>query len=303
MQADGGGAIPGFPGPNFLVIGAMKCATSTIHEQLAHQPGIFMTTPKELDFFNDDANYARGVEWYLAHFKAGANAVWRGESSTGYSKLPTYPRACDRIHAHFPDIRLIYVMRQPVERLLSHYVHEVTRRTIPRNLPITEAIAKFPELVDYSCYGRQLAPYIAAFGAARILPLFAERFRSGPQSELARIEKFLGCEGALAWSAAAARHNVSSERMMANGLLRLIIFNPTLQKWRQAVLPTAWRRRIRVRLAAGVEKPVIPEALRQELEDRFDQDLRRLVADFGIHLDCRNWHQQVHLDDCAHNGE
>ncbi len=56
--------------PDFIVIGAMKSATTTLHEQLARQPGLFMSRPKEPNFFSDNENYARGWGWYSSLFRA-----------------------------------------------------------------------------------------------------------------------------------------------------------------------------------------------------------------------------------------
>ena len=102
--------------PDFVVIGAMKSATTTLHEQLARQPGVFMTRPKEPSFFSDDTVYARGWGWYGAHFRAARDGDLRGESSTHYSKLPTYPRTVERMARDLPHVKLIYLMRQPIDR-------------------------------------------------------------------------------------------------------------------------------------------------------------------------------------------
>ena len=55
--------------PDFLIVGAMKCATSTLHDQLSLQPGIFMTELKEPNFFSNDEQYCKGLDWYLSHFR------------------------------------------------------------------------------------------------------------------------------------------------------------------------------------------------------------------------------------------
>ncbi|HTO70120.1 MAG TPA: sulfotransferase, partial [Myxococcota bacterium] len=77
--------------PDFAIIGAMKCGTSTLHEQLALRSGFFMSRPKEPNFFSDDDQYARGVGWYAGLFAGAAPGQLCGESSTHYTKLPTYP--------------------------------------------------------------------------------------------------------------------------------------------------------------------------------------------------------------------
>ena len=77
--------------PDFMVIGAMKCATSTLHEQLARQPGLFMSTPKEPNFFSDDDVHARGMAWYEALFAdapAGSLRPWQDCPTCARSRGP-----------------------------------------------------------------------------------------------------------------------------------------------------------------------------------------------------------------------
>lgn len=136
--------------PDFIVIGAMKSATTTLHEQLRRQPGFFMTSPKEPNFFSDDAIHARGWAWYGALFRSARPGDLRGESSTHYTKLPTHPRTVERMARALPWLKLVYLMRHPIDRLISQYVHEVTGGRIGTGL--AEAVVEHPELIDYSRY-------------------------------------------------------------------------------------------------------------------------------------------------------
>ena len=88
--------------PDFIVIGAMKSATTTLHEQLARQPGFLMSRPKEPNFFSDDHMYARGWRWYSSLFASAGEADLCGESSTHYTKLPDYPRTVARMVRDVP---------------------------------------------------------------------------------------------------------------------------------------------------------------------------------------------------------
>src|SRR5580704_13557650 len=103
--------------PDFIVIGAMKSATTTLHEQLARQPGIFMSRPKEPNFFSDDEVYERGLPWYLSIFQGAGESALCGESSTHYTKLPAHPRTVERMARALPRVRVVYVMRHPIDRL------------------------------------------------------------------------------------------------------------------------------------------------------------------------------------------
>ena len=75
--------------PDFLIIGAMKCGTSTLQAQLARQPGVFMSTPKEPNYFSDDEVHAQGQARYEGLFSGAAEGDLTGEASTHYTKLPT----------------------------------------------------------------------------------------------------------------------------------------------------------------------------------------------------------------------
>ncbi|NEP76369.1 sulfotransferase, partial [Okeania sp. SIO2G5] len=116
--------------PDFIIIGAMKCATSSLHEQLALQPNFFMSQLKEPNFFSNDEEYRKGIDAYWSHFQEAQLTDFCGESSTHYTKLPTYPQTIERIQKDLPNAKFIYVMRHPIKRLVSQYIHEWSQRVI-----------------------------------------------------------------------------------------------------------------------------------------------------------------------------
>jgi hypothetical protein len=272
--------------PDFLVIGAMKCATSTLHEQLAGQPGIFMSQPKEPNFFSNDEIYSRGLGWYDSLFAGAAASDLCGESSTHYTKLPTYPRTVERLRAALPQVKLIYVMRHPIDRLVSQYLHEYTERRI--RVPIDAALDAHPELIAYSRYSMQLEPFLAHYAPQNILPVFFERLVSQSQNELERICRFLGYSGQPLWDPASATQNVSSERLRRSSWRDAIVENPWLRVIRRRLIPKSWRTRIR-RLWQIKERPELSAAARQRVQAIFDQDLARLGRWLGIGLSCEQF--------------
>src|SRR4051812_13835299 len=90
--------------PDFLIIGAMKSATTTLPEQLARQPGVFMPRPTEPNFFSDDDVFARGLDWYGSLYRGAEPPALRGESSTHYTKRPTYPNTVRRMADALPGL-------------------------------------------------------------------------------------------------------------------------------------------------------------------------------------------------------
>ena len=102
--------------PNVLVVGAAKCGTTSLHEYLDRHPEIAMAREKELDFFVEQKNWSRGVDWYERQFAA---APVRGESSPSYTAYPRYRGVPERIRRIVPDAKLVYLVRDPVERALD----------------------------------------------------------------------------------------------------------------------------------------------------------------------------------------
>jgi hypothetical protein len=116
--------------PDFLVIGAQRAGTTSLHAWLERHPNVHMASPKEVHFF--DVQYHRGDGWYRGHFpsklrrtaesrlRGGAFLV--GESTPYYCCHPSVPA---RVSATLPDVRLIMLVRNPVDRAFSQYGHEV----------------------------------------------------------------------------------------------------------------------------------------------------------------------------------
>lgn len=274
-------------GPDFIIIGAMKCATSTLHVQLAAQPGIFMTEPKEPNFFSDPDNWSRGPAWYGALYDGAGEGDLCGESSTHYTKLPTYPETVARIAAHTrQDTRFIYVLRHPIDRLISQYIHQWNEGVISE--PIDTAIDSYPELIAYSRYAMQLEPYIEAFGRARILPVFFDRLTASPQEELERICAFIGYVGQPQWCMDIDKQNVSSQRLRPTMMLNILKYVPGSQTLRRLLIPESVRERIKDTWRMK-ERPVLSERNLAELTETFDRDLARLGGWLGVDLDCQSF--------------
>lgn len=275
--------------PDFLIIGAMKCATSTLHEQLALQSGIFMTKLKEPNFFSNDEIYQRGMEWYSSQFQEAQSTDICGESSTHYTKLPTYPQTVDRISQHLPNVKFIYVMRHPLHRLVSQYIHEWSQRII--NVDINQGIYDFPELIRYSQYTFQLQPFFDTFGQKQILPVFFERLLQYPQTELERIANFIGYKSSVKWHDLSAV-NASQERMRKSEWRDFLVEAPILKEIRKNFIPQGFRDWIKSQWRLK-EKPQLTKKSIEYLQPIFNQDLQLLGQWLGVELNCDNYMQVV----------
>lgn len=275
--------------PDFMIIGAMKCATSTLHDQLNMHSSFFMTEPKEPNFFSDDEVYEKGLAWYGTLFDGAEEGQLRGESSTHYTKLPVYPHTLERLADFCPRLKCIYIMRQPVQRLISHYIHEWTQGVI--SCDINGAIDEFPELIDYSRYAMQLEPFLKTYGKDSILPLFAERLRANPLAELQRVFEFLEVDEKAVWQDTIQK-NVSSERMRVCGWRDTLLNNSFLRIIRQNLVPKKVRTRIQ-KFWTMNERPELAADVQQRVENVLNQDLKRLGEALGLELNCDNFSQVV----------
>lgn len=174
------------PLPDFIVIGAMRAATTTLHRYLAAHPEIGMSREKETDFFVEELNFGRGLAWYAGLFPA--NARLRGESSPNYAKYDVFPGVPGRIRSYLPDCRLIFVARDPVARALSHF------RFASASLRPGESITpeRWLHIANTSRYYEQLTRYLEHFERDRLLVLDFAEVEGDCSPALQRIGRFLG---------------------------------------------------------------------------------------------------------------
>ncbi len=195
--------------PNLFVIGAMKAGTTSLHRYLGAHPAIFMSEPKEPNYFVAELNRSRGEPWYLGLFAAAGEARIIGESSTEYSKLPTYQGVAERIHGFNPEARVVYLMRDPVARIVSHYWHNVQDLADgPERRDLLTAVRDDPRYLAYSDYATQLVPYLERFGKEQIRTLTSERLASDPEGTLRELLGWLDVAGMPPSDLLAARWNV-----------------------------------------------------------------------------------------------
>lgn len=282
------------PKPDFIIIGAMKSATSTLHEQLALQPGFFMSTPKEPNFFSDDSVYRLGLDWYSNLFSKAEEGDICGESSTHYTKLPDYPLTLERMNAYLPSLKLIYVVRHPIDRLISHYIHQWSQNVIKSD--INQAIDEFDELINYSLYSMQIAPFIKQYGAKNIHIVFSEALRVRPQYELEKAASFLGYNKPVIWYDDLPEQNVSSQRVRRFNGYKLIVDNPVLAWFRRTFIPQTLRDKVKNRLTLKM-RPEIDERHKQKLTQIFNEDLALLGHMLNVDLSLQNYKEKAQTMD------
>ena len=270
-----GGALP-----NVIVIGGLKCGTTSLHHYLNLHPAIAMSRPKELNFFVEELNWHLGADWYASHFDPEATV--RGETSPHYTNRPRFEGVARRMAATTPEARLIYMVRDPVDRMLSHYLHNIGGGYDDR--PLEAALAEHDTAyVDRGRYFFQLEPYLEHFARDRIELVTREELKSDRAATMRRVFAFLGVDEGFTseqfereWETGTAK---SSGRFRAmDRAVRLPGLRALDRHFDRLPERLRWtvERVVHDPDAGAAPKPQLPPELRAELVERFRPDVERL---------------------------
>lgn len=292
--------------PDFLVLGAARSATTSLHYYLDQHPDIAMSSIKEPNHFAFDHGVdppaplidpaspivtksvrdRRAYEGLFAHASAGATT---GEASPLYLYVREAPEQIARV---LEDPRFIAVLRNPIDRAFSHWLH--IRREAAESAvegfrhSCEEEMAAGREYTPYAgathvlrmgLYDEQLQRYVERFGADRLLVLGYDEVTGDPQSQIDRICDHLGVE----------RHRVDTDTQFnRSGVTRsragaaMTAAMRSAQPKLKAVLPRSVTRRLgrlRAQFDRPDEAPPVPDDLRARLADWFAPSVDRLVRD------------------------
>lgn len=182
----------------------MKSGTTFLNSLLDAHPSIFMSYPEEPSYFVDpstlkkvwrymwERGFWRSEENYLNLFNAASNSKIIGEASTNYTKLPLIKGVPEKIYQFNSNARFIYIMRDPIERTISHYWHMVQFHSEHRG--ILRAIKNVRQYQDVSYYAMQLKPYINKFGLESIFTLTHEELLNDMLPTLEKLYDWLGVD-------------------------------------------------------------------------------------------------------------
>ncbi len=178
--------------PTFLIVGAARSATTTLWDHLRAHPDVFMPEVKEPSFFVEQYGWRYGLDWYLSLFDGSEESVARGEASVLYTQAHNHPGVPERIARLVPEIRLVYLVRHPVERLLSQYRYEAR---LKRVRPIDEVLLD-PGFLSISMYAFQLERFLRHFERDQILWLTTDELGRDPIATVQRTLRFVGVPSA-----------------------------------------------------------------------------------------------------------
>lgn len=273
--------------PNLIIIGAMKCATTSLHYYLNLHPEILMSPEKELNFFVLERNWRKGIKWYKSNFTGKARVY--GESSPNYTMYPFFDGVPERIYSVAPDARLIYIFRDPIERIISHYMHFYCSGTEDRK--ISEAVTdhRSNPYICRSKYYMQLEQYLRYFPRSHILIITAEELYYNRVKTLQKVFNFLGVDDSFyshrfsfIWHRSdykrrRARSDVRLERLGIMNMIKLLPFEMRGVVEKLLYLPFSHK----------VKRPALNERVRQELMEFLKDDTDRLREYTGC--DFKGW--------------
>lgn len=263
--------------PNLIIIGAMKAGTTSLHNYLDFHPDISMSSVKETNFFSSEDLWRRGSPWYQRHFDPSAKV--RGESSTSYSAFPMRPGVPKRMHSLVPDAKLVYVVRNPVDRMISHYVHARSdgSESRPFSAVIEDACSGVSS--DYVCQSRyffQLSRFLEYYDRAQILIITTEELKNHREEALREICRFLGLSYHIQSFSLEKLWNKGEEQFLFRGWRRFCF-----PRWMQTHPTIPWRLKAPFRFAAtlgssSIERPKTTAEERRALQAVFQEDIHRL---------------------------
>lgn len=186
-----------------MIVGAQKAGTTALFDYLGDLPGVALSTVKEVHFFDDE-----GVDWSAPDYELYHRAFPAPDGRILGEATPIYaywPRALERIRAYNPDMRLIFMLRDPVDRAWSHWRMEFSRgvETHPFAWCVREGRGRLFDAapwghhrefsyVERGFYGEQLERLFQLFPARQVLLLRNEDLRLAPDVALSAVAGFLG---------------------------------------------------------------------------------------------------------------
>jgi len=182
---------------DFIGIGAEKAATDWVACCLREHPEVCFSKHKELVFFSDYdqhllkvryRQYERGIGWYEKQFNHCPADSVKGEYTPTYLYSQEVAR---RIYKHYPDVKLIVCLRDPVERAFSQYLHDISIALIPQRMTFEEALAWSHSYVEKGRYCKYLTYYYELFPPEQVLVLLVDDIKEDSRAAVRRLYRFL----------------------------------------------------------------------------------------------------------------
>lgn len=291
--------------PNFLIIGAAKCGTTTLYHSLKQHPQIYMSPVKETNFFAFEGEKPRftgvkingstksyqkelitDIDSYRRQFRNVNLEIAIGESCPSYLYIP---KAASNIKRHIPQVKLIVILRDPIERAYSNFLHHVRERTEYYD-SFLQAIESESwrikngwwwgfHYIQASLYYEQIKRYLNLFDRNQIKFYLFKELKDNFESLLGDIYQFLEIES-ISTHSRLETYNYNSTGIPANQFLDGLIreSNPVKRIYQTLIPNKSIRKQItnKINCLNPLKKPYLTKDVREELLPRFRDDICQL---------------------------
>ena len=274
--------------PNLVIIGASKSGTTSLHNYLNLHPQVQMSKEKELNFFIEERNWRKGVGWYESNFEGDAKIY--GEASPLYTKYPRFQGIPNRMTRLIPEAKLIYILRDPIARIVSEYKHRFGVGFESRTFQeVVSGPNRSTQLLNRSKYYMQLEQFLSYFKRSSILIITLEGLKDQPMETLGNVFRFLEVDSNLNSAKFSIAHNSAKHHRRKTKAGMFLKQAAVMRKIRQ--LPPQKRLHLEHLIyypfSRRVEEPQLNDSLRGELIDYVQDDVALLRKFTGHRFE--NW--------------
>ena len=272
----------------------MKCGTTSLFSYLAQHPQIAPCSEKEPNFFSKNVNWSKGFDWYRDLWDWDSTKhKFALEASVNYTKLHHYIDTTDRILSlkeQGVNFKFIYIMRNPLDRIESHYNHGQAMSWNSTLKPISEGIDR--HLIETSRYAKQIEIYYQKFSADDILLLNFDDLKAEQDIIMRKLCLFLDIETSYNFEGIDTIYNANKQRIVYGNSWRVLRKNKLLRSLAK-LLPTTQKEMFRDRFFSSQieEKIKLSSEQRNFILSQLREDLHKLNSEYGV--DINSWGIEV----------
>ncbi len=289
--------------PNFIIVGAPKAGTTSLYHYLSEHPQVFMSKPKEVNFFSSEEIQEQGL--YYNDFKAknlndyeklfegakGKKAI--GEGSVSYL---FYPKTPQKIKEILPDVKTIILLRNPLDRGYSHYLMDYRMGLV--GLPYEEIVYKksqhkyqdlyYQQYVELGLYNEQVKRYLDLFGKEQVKIYLQEDLRNNSGEVIADLYEYLEIDKSFNPDTD-KEHNTFS--MPKNGFIQKLYGSHVIRTVFSKLFPDSLKAYILGTFFERAKKPELSLKTRDYLLKLYKPDIEKLEK--LIERDLSDWYRNV----------
>jgi hypothetical protein len=232
-----------------------------------------------LNFFIEEGTWHQGAAWYASLFDSAGDRAHLGDVSPGYTMFPIFAGAAERMASLLPDVKLIYIMREPIERMRSSWVQAISDGTDLRSMH--DALLFDVRYQSLSSYALQLEQYLRHFDRNQLLLVRAEDLATDAEAVVAQVFAFIGADPSHVPANLGERANISEGKVVPRGRVTTALRVIDATRGRFAALRASKRVPGWARRPLTEAESTLSDDLRERFATLLQPDLDRLHAIAG----------------------